>query len=1719
MADEVQTDSQRKEPRTLSPTKDINDNIPELKDRAGYLGYAGFVSKAAGQSHVAKTKQALKDYEAPTSKYIDTEEDLSLASKEGVTDRTGKLKAFAEGVRPDDEITPREEPDIVRPSSPVDKLMDKYISEANRPIEAPRAVPDPGEDVRSTSPVDHRLEKYLARASGDAPSDEEQEEPEEDDLYVPDIRSPEAPLSNLKDKYVETAKGKPIVKDTTPIKLADREEETAKEDVDHSHIDAVSKVAAKYEEKPKHYSPSYSRPLNETKENDSWIRFRKAELVEEPPPKEPPWLELVRQRRWRSTVKGRFPSFGIEKHELERRSTTPKKQAKFLPPAWSKAVQSQEDEELAWYLLQRRDKLASYEDAEDVFDGESHGSRDQSLDRSRSRSKSPSRRSSSTASDLESDWLDKRRSHTLPLRGPIKEYGKNLALERSRAATLRWQFSCDNYDLPVRTFLPKPVDLEVAEEFEKDIEDRFKFAWKRFEFPEEEVGSPPPTPPHRPSSPVHTPKKVETAIHVDNIRERLLSGSKKEQKPREKDQVSGYVPVDEICDQLTPRYIPPDETPPPVRSLDQLLSADQERLDEKVSEPRAPGRQNVSETMITPKTAAKNIKVQPTPEQSRPAPQRVEEPQPESKPVETPPQTQERGRLSKRESVEERKRRREMRRKAAGDKPVEEDGQGFSYCHNEEWLLKQDRMAAWEGIISLDALPPVKELLPMEELPDSHPKMILKEEHVERVETKERVIEEREVKEELEKCPDGGHRVHVEKKEKTVGFCVLPDQVTPASERKSEEDNKLDVANEDTRLRPKSPEKKARPWTIALDEFPGEDIDVLPSLRLFSDHRRKIKPSRHHTPSQNHIRQRQTRTDLRDQTESVLICHSEVDLRKAGVKPTGGYRLREELHHAAKAGLQSVEDLSAVTLKQTSKDAKGISVERNDYNGALPVMLLQVKGLRHVQTRLVEPAVESLNSGDVFVLITSDQLFLWIGRDSNIIERAKGAEVANIVQQQKLMQCNASKVIVIEEGKKAQTDVVQEFWQILGGEKPVNDAESVPPDADFERGVATAVLIYRIQDNVNPPKLMLEHNLCGNLPSIDDLNSTQAFVLDFGSEVYVWLGRFCSSLARKYAIDLGLNVFNEGYTTSSPINPLNPTVFNTSPSETKQKRPPWCLFAKSTERSETILFKQKFLDWPDPINYKKGMTVETKVMSHSVVLAKDIEVDRAVDLAPSDSCMMIMTPEPPSLILDVVDVGRGLGSYDASEMRGYDVKTTGVKMWHIKEYGYTAVPEEDLGHFHSGESYVVEWSYQVTQSGIRSLKGGESKHGFTGRDAVAFFFWHGKDSSQQGKGAAALLTVELDLERKPQIMVTQGKEPPCFFNMFMGKMVIHQGKRQLVDAEDQSLRMYLVTNEETNEVCLVQIPECCSKNLRSRTSYVILDLHKSSLFVWHGAKSASYTQQNAKSAASSYRDWCQGYFKKNFSCTIIDEGEESDAFWKTLGNKEEYCSLLKDERVYNFSMRIYQCSSVTGTFESFEVVNTARSTKVCPFPAHQAVLYNVEQPALFLIDTGNVLYLWQGWWPAHEEEAGKQASVTGSAHVKWNTDRKLAMQTAKGYAEAASRDFSKAAVVFAGLEPLCFRSIFPFWEERPDVAEFNIQDGKVKDQKLNLEEELTKLSRTRFTLEELLEKPPPEGVDPARLDSYLSEKDFEEAFKMSRTSFSFLPQWKRLNMRKSLGLF
>ena len=50
---------------------------------------------------------------------------------------------------------------------------------------------------------------------------------------------------------------------------------------------------------------------------------------------------------------------------------------------------------------------------------------------------------------------------------------------------------------------------------------------------------------------------------------------------------------------------------------------------------------------------------------------------------------------------------------------------------------------------------------------------------------------------------------------------------------------------------------------------------------------------------------------------------------------------------------------------------------------------------------------------------------------------------------------------------------------------------------------------------------------------------------------------------------------------------------------------------------------------------------------------------------------------------------------------------------------------------------------------------------------------------------------------------------------------------------------------------------------------------------------------------------------------------------------------------------------------------------------------------LFMLDSGDMVYLWHGWWPEGNSEVANVQ--TGSAQAKYNIDRSCAIQTAIEY--------------------------------------------------------------------------------------------------------------------------
>ncbi|XP_078185859.1 supervillin isoform X34 [Callithrix jacchus] len=890
-----------------------------------------------------------------------------------------------------------------------------------------------------------------------------------------------------------------------------------------------------------------------------------------------------------------------------------------------------------------------------------------------------------------------------------------------------------------------------------------------------------------------------------------------------------------------------------------------------------------------------------------------------------------------------------------------------------------------------------------------------------------------------------------------------------------------------------------------------EDFDVIfdpyaPKLTSsVAEHKRAVRPKRRVQASKNPLKMLAAREDLLQEYTEQRLNVAFMESKRMKVEKTRPVSSNSSFSEVTLAGLASKENFSSVSLRSVNL------TEQNSNNSAVPykrLMLLQVKGRRHVQTRLVEPRASALNSGDCFLLLSPHCCFLWVGEFANVIEKAKASELAALIQTKRELGCRATYIQTIEEGINTHTHAVKDFWKLLGGQTSYQSAGDPKEDELYEAAIIETNCIYRLMDD----KLVPDDDYWGKIPKCSLLQPKEVLVFDFGSEVYVWHGKEVTLAQRKIAFQLAKHLWNGTFDYENcDINPLDPGECNPLIPRKGQGRPEWAIFGRLTEHNETILFKEKFLDWTE---------LKRPHEKNPGELAQHKEDPRA-DVKPYDVTRMVSMPQTTAgTILDGVNVGRGYGLVEGHDRRQFEITSVSVDVWHILEFDYSRLPKQSIGQFHEGDAYVVKWKFMVSTA-VGSRQKGEHSVRAAGKEKCVYFFWQGRHSTVSEKGTSALMTVELDEERGAQVQVLQGKEPPCFLQCFQGGMVVHSGRREEEEENVQSeWRLYCVRGEVPMEGNLLEVACHCS-SLRSRTSMVVLNINKALIYLWHGCKAQAHTKEVGRTAANKIKEQCplEAGLHSSSKVTIheCDEGSEPLGFWDALGRRDRkaYDCMLQDPGSFNFAPRLFILSSSSGDFVATEFVYPARAPSVVSsMPFLQEDLYSAPQPALFLVDNHHEVYLWQGWWPIENK-------IPGSARIRWASDRKSAMETVLQYCKGKNlkKPPPKSYLIHAGLEPLTFTNMFPCWEHREDIAEITEMDTEVSNQITLVEDVLAKLCKTIYPLADLLARPLPEGVDPLKLEIYLTDEDFEFALDMTRDEYHALPAWKQVNLKKAKGLF
>ena len=106
-------------------------------------------------------------------------------------------------------------------------------------------------------------------------------------------------------------------------------------------------------------------------------------------------------------------------------------------------------------------------------------------------------------------------------------------------------------------------------------------------------------------------------------------------------------------------------------------------------------------------------------------------------------------------------------------------------------------------------------------------------------------------------------------------------------------------------------------------------------------------------------------------------------------------------------------------------------------------------------------------------------------------------------------------------------------------------------------------------------------------------------------------------------------------------------------------------------------------------------------------------------LKPADvNKMLAKQDNPVNMILEQANLGRGkhwfvlfifafyfnniinFKRYDPVELRGHDVQTISLNVWHVSENERHELSKSSFGQFHSDDVYIIRWRYKLVASGI-----------------------------------------------------------------------------------------------------------------------------------------------------------------------------------------------------------------------------------------------------------------------------------------------------------------------------------------------------------------------------------------------------------------------------------
>ncbi|KAN0030236.1 hypothetical protein ACTA71_009997 [Dictyostelium dimigraforme] len=743
------------------------------------------------------------------------------------------------------------------------------------------------------------------------------------------------------------------------------------------------------------------------------------------------------------------------------------------------------------------------------------------------------------------------------------------------------------------------------------------------------------------------------------------------------------------------------------------------------------------------------------------------------------------------------------------------------------------------------------------------------------------------------------------------------------------------------------------------------------------------------------------------------------------------------------------------TLKQDPNKFLNHKKSVDTYSG-LRTRLIHCKGKKRILTKEVEISINSLNRMDTFVLdcgiensnvggesVDSNShstIFTWYGSKSTANKKAKAVAIAEIIKSHE--RGGHATIIKLDEG-----DENELFYKRISGKTTTTTTTTIAThkstinpdggdDLEAELNWASSFTLLKYLSD----KDQLIHVETKSL-SMELLESDGFYVLDTVSEFYEWSGRNADqSLKESFHKKCQERLKNNAH------------------------RQSWVESVVLSEGGETVLFREKFFDWPDlshEVSLQRMGFGKKRVFDVSIPYEKKspakmnqfevremVEIERAEEVLKSD----------------------GSGEYE---------------IWYIENCKSYPLPKEEYGHFFSGCCYLIRYTYTKWNA----LK-------------YAIYYWQGADASRQDVGSSSLLSKDLCIETSArgecsQDPERQGRETNHFNMIFNGKMVVHRGDRGSYQFNGIT-RMYHVFGKRSNTITASQTTKLSSTCLNSRDCFIVTNGSEVT-FIWESKGSNKQLKEESSKLASLSNSISKS--KTNPTIKVIKEGSEPEEFWKLIGGNGKYA---------NFD---YVHQNVPTDWENqiklFAVVNTG--TIIRADEIYRFSQYDLTPSKVYLLDNRKNVFVWSGLRAQEKEK--KRGMEIAIDYVKYLND---------------SRTENDVLFITQAEEPLSFTCYFHGWDTfRLNPTSNNATSNNVADGADEISADgaspknavnLLKKYYQVLPFEKLIEKNTPPEIDRSVLEMYLSDEDFEKHLG-SRTEWDALPAWKKTEKKKISGLF